>query len=146
MQSQQYAHTDFIEAARQFAENLTPAREAVVVALQGDLGAGKTTFVQSVAHALGVKEDVISPTFIIQKRYALEGQPFSQLIHIDAYRLEHARELEVLGWDDIARDPGNIIFIEWPEHVTGLLGPETQHLSFTYIDENTRSIDYGKKS
>lgn len=145
VEAQDYNLEDFKKVARQFADQLTPGRAATVVALQGDLGAGKTTFTQEVAKALGVTDDIISPTFVIQKRYQLEDQVFGQLIHIDAYRLEEARELEVLGWGDIARDPANLILIEWPEHVEGLLAPETQYIYFEYIDEGTRRISYGKK-
>ncbi|MAZ67237.1 tRNA (adenosine(37)-N6)-threonylcarbamoyltransferase complex ATPase subunit type 1 TsaE [bacterium] len=145
VQGHDYNPEAFTKAAQQFAQQLTPGRIATVVALQGDLGTGKTTFTQEAAKALGVAEDIISPTFVIQKRYQLENQVFGQLIHIDAYRLEGARELEVLGWSDIARDPANLILIEWPEHVEGLLAPETQYIYFEYIDEDTRRISYGKK-
>jgi tRNA A37 threonylcarbamoyladenosine biosynthesis protein TsaE len=56
--------------------------------------------------------------------------------------LKEARELEVLGWSDIARDPGNLICIEWPEHVEGLLAPDVQYIHFEYLDEDTRGISY----
>lgn len=138
-----YTIEAFKESARLFAQQLQPRKAATVVALHGDLGAGKTTFVQTVAAALGVHSEVVSPTFVIQKRYSLEGQSFSQLIHIDAYRLESAEELSVLGWSDIARDPANLILIEWPEHVADLLTEDAIHVHFSYIDEETRGIVYG---
>ena len=94
---------------------------ATVITLSGDLGAGKTTFTQGVARALGVNEKVTSPTFVIEKVYELSGQKWTHLIHIDAYRLKDAHELEVLGWHEIMQEPGNLILIEWPEMVAELI-------------------------
>lgn len=91
---------------------------STIIALQGDLGAGKTVFSKGVAHTLGVVEEVTSPTFVIQKTYTLpEGKPWKRLVHIDAYRLESEAELSTIGWHDLATDPGNLILIEWPEQV-----------------------------
>lgn len=145
MGTREYTLEDFKSSARQFVQQLTPAREATVVALHGDLGAGKTTFVQEVAHTLGIYEDVVSPTFVIQKNYLLEGQVFGKLVHIDAYRLENAEELKVLGWEDVQRDPANLVCIEWAENVADLLAPETHHVYFAYVDDDTRSIAHGKE-
>lgn len=132
--------------AERFTKELQPTDEARVIALQGDLGSGKTTFVQAMAHTLGVKEHVTSPTFIIQKIYELENQQFQRLVHIDAYRLEGAQELEKLGWHELVKDPKNLIVIEWPEHVAGLVPSYAQHIHFTYMDESSRHISYDTKS
>src|SRR3989338_3529631 len=91
---------------------------AVVLGLHGDLGAGKTTFVQMLADQLGVQESVTSPTFVIMKKYQTKDQRFSTLVHIDAYRLESAEELEVLDFSSELSDEKNIICIEWAEKVT----------------------------
>ena len=131
----------YTEAA-QFAHTLKRDNAALVVALEGDLGAGKTTFVQGVARALGIKESVTSPTFVIQKTYPLQGSDFKQLVHIDAYRLKGAHELEVLEWKDAVADPSNLIFIEWPERVAGALPTNTRALHLEFIDEQTRGINY----
>src|SRR3989344_2349119 len=72
-------------------------RVAVVIALEGELGAGKTTFVQAFAKAVGVQEHVVSPTFLILRRYTLHGSRYTSLIHIDAYRLKDHTELATLG-------------------------------------------------
>jgi tRNA threonylcarbamoyladenosine biosynthesis protein TsaE len=114
-----------------FAATLAPRPEsATVLALSGELGAGKTTFAQGIARTLGVEENVTSPTFVIEKIYQLENQKFSRLIHIDAYRLNDPHELEVLGWRDIIIDPTNLIVIEWPERVAALIPPEAIRISF----------------
>jgi len=134
VEAQKYTLEEFTKEAEEFVSQLFVANRAVVVALHGDLGAGKTTFVQVVARALGVTSAVVSPTFIIQKRYPLEGQIFSNLIHIDAYRLESAEQLSVLDWDDIVRDSSNLICVEWAENVEKILPSETKHIYLKYID------------
>ena len=117
--------------AQDFITGLSPqVGDATVVALSGDLGAGKTTFAQAVARALGVEETVSSPTFVIEKVYQLSGQSFEKLIHIDAYRLESAHELEVLGWRETVADPNNLILIEWPERLAALVPEGAIHIRF----------------
>ena len=101
-----------------------------MVALSGDLGAGKTTFAQGVAQALGVQETVTSPTFVIEKIYKLENAKWQRLIHIDAYRLKGAHELEVLGWKELVADTGNLILIEWPERVAEAIPEGATRISF----------------
>ncbi len=131
---------------------LTPREQATVVTLSGDLGAGKTTFAQGVAKALGVGETVTSPTFVIQKIYdlpaqaGLEGQKFSHLIHIDAYRLKSAHELEMLGWKELCAESGNLILVEWPEHVAALIPHDAIRIRFDiHGDERTISINGEEK-
>lgn len=96
--------------------------EAVVVALSGDLGAGKTTLTQHLAKQLGVVESVVSPTYVIMKRYACaEDAPFFELVHIDAYRIETVDEMRVIRFSELLLQKGTIICIEWPEHIAALL-------------------------
>ena len=126
--------------AKQVVERLVPADTACILALQGDLGSGKTAFTKGIAKAFGVTEEVTSPTFVIEKVYQLTDQKFEHLIHIDAYRLESVDELRSLGWDEIASDPQNCIVLEWPEKVESII-PDTAHtLTFTFVDEDTRKI------
>ena len=133
------------EAAR-FAQSLSPrAGEATVVALSGDVGAGKTTFVQAAAEALGVREIVASPKFVIMQKYELPQGPFVRLIHIDAYRLKETRELEVLGWRELIADPGNLVFIEWPEQVPGALPSSCRKVTLSG-DGDMRRITYDPES
>ncbi|MDQ3076999.1 MAG: tRNA (adenosine(37)-N6)-threonylcarbamoyltransferase complex ATPase subunit type 1 TsaE [bacterium] len=132
---------DLKKIAHAFIDTLTPLEQgATIIALKGNLGAGKTTFTQHVARYLEVEETVTSPTFVLEKIYRLSHKKFDFLIHIDAYRLESARELEVLGWREIIENPKNLIMLEWPERVQEIL-PENIHIvSFTFIDETTREI------
>lgn len=140
---QTHSLAEFTVEAVRFISGLEPSATATVVALSGDLGAGKTTFTQAVAKHLGVEGTVVSPTFVIQKRYPLEGQSFRRLIHVDAYRLKEERELDVLGWRELLADPENLILVEWPERVPGLLPADTHRIALLYIDDDTRDISYG---
>lgn len=114
---------------------------STIIALQGNLGAGKTVFAKGVAKTLGVEETVTSPTFVLEKIYTLpENAPWKHMIHIDAYRLEGEEELTTIGWNSIATDPNNLILIEWPEQV-GLGVPERAvWVEFEVLDNTTRKI------
>lgn len=127
--------------ARNFIKNLQPSSTARVVGLRGDLGAGKTAFTQAAARALGITENVVSPTFVIEKIYDLgSGQRFARFIHIDGYRLDTAIELEHLGWREIVADPANLIFIEWPERVQALWPDDIVIIDFKVVDATSRNI------
>ncbi len=129
------------EVARNFLEKISPKERAVVVGLYGNLGAGKTAFAKAVAKNLGVGDVITSPTFVIEKIYELTNQKFEHLIHIDAYRLEKEVELLHLGWQEIISDPSNLILIEWPERVSGIM-PDHIKIKFTTLsDENSREIE-----
>lgn len=113
---------------------------AAVLALSGDLGAGKTTFTQYLAKELGVNETVTSPTFVIMKKYPLPNDTqFKYLVHIDAYRLESPEELLVLNLNTELHDKGNLVVIEWAEKVAALLPPYAISLYFT-LDGAQRAI------
>lgn len=126
--------------AKKIIAELETKKEAVIIGLKGDLGAGKTTFVQCVARALGVKEAVTSPTFVIQKKYPLQNQTFDTLVHIDAYRIEDPHELEVLRWNHTIEDSKNLILIEWPEKVASLLPNKMKMIHFIYTNEENREV------
>jgi len=122
------------------------SNRAVVVGLSGDLGSGKTTFVQSVAKILKIEKYITSPTFVIQKRYKITSDKisFENLIHIDAYRLESGEELLNLDWKEIVKNPKNLVFIEWPEKVEDILDDKIRKIYFKFIDEGVREISYEK--
>jgi tRNA threonylcarbamoyladenosine biosynthesis protein TsaE len=131
---------DTKKIAEGFASRLKVGGEAAsVVGLYGELGSGKTTFMKYFAESLGVKETIQSPTFVIMKSFDISGGSFNKLIHIDAYRIEDERELLVLGWEKLISDPGNLICIEWPEKISGIM-PEHSKISFEHMDENSRKI------
>lgn len=114
-----------------FVYNTDMAR-ATVIGLQGDLGSGKTFFVQRFGEIVGVKEFIISPTFVLIKRYPIDWQGFKNLIHIDAYRLEHESELVKLGWNELISNKNNLIFIEWPERVKAIIPEDSKIIQFKH--------------
>jgi len=120
---------------------------ATLIALVGELGAGKTTFVQALARELGVKEAVQSPTYVLMKRYGISNHPqFKTLVHIDAYRLEKAEEFAALKPEEFLNDPRALVCIEWPERVRGALPAPDAVLTFSAegASEKERHIDYAK--
>ena len=141
--------THTLEQTKQFAAEvvgrLAPGdKGAMILALHGDLGAGKTAFAQGVAAALGVTELVASPTFVIEKIYDLPASAaFRRLTHIDAYRLAGGDDLAKLGFADICADPANLIVLEWPERVADILPEGVIPIHFTFMSEAVRKINYG---
>lgn len=120
----------------------TSRDEALVVGLYGNLGAGKTTFTQAVARELGVEDVVNSPTFVIEKIYETKHSHFKRLIHIDAYRLESASELQVLNFEEVVSSKSYLVLIEWPEKVSEILPGDHTKIFLTFVDETTRQIDF----
>jgi tRNA threonylcarbamoyladenosine biosynthesis protein TsaE len=116
--------------------------EATVVGLYGNLGSGKTTFTQAVARELGVEDVVTSPTFVIEKLYETNNKIFARLIHIDAYRLESGKELQVLNFEELVENPNNLILIEWPENVKEILPENHIKIYCEFVDERTRSFRF----
>lgn len=110
--------------AKELVDRLIPGEHATLITLSGELGAGKTTFTQALARAFGVRDTVTSPTFVLEKIYALPAEAkFEHFVHIDAYRLNAGEELRALGFQKLFEEPGNLIVLEWPERVADALPP-----------------------
>lgn len=109
-----------------------------VVALVGELGAGKTCLTQGIARGLGIPESyqITSPTFTLMNEYP--GKIV--LYHLDLYRLSGVGDLEELGYEEYFRGDG-VLVIEWAEKIKDVLSDETLFVSFAYLDENKREID-----
>jgi tRNA threonylcarbamoyladenosine biosynthesis protein TsaE len=116
-----------------------PSKPSTVLLLKGDLGAGKTTFVQELAAQLGVGETVTSPTFAIIKQYETSHKVFARLVHMDAYRIENQNELAPLRFTEILAEPNQLLCIEWPERIQAALPTGCLTVSISIIDENQRS-------
>ncbi len=110
-----------------------------LVCLYGELGSGKTTFVQGVALGLGIKQRIISPTFIFIRSYKLSAIR-SLLYHIDLYRIETLNDAKGLGLEEILSIPKNIVLIEWPEKIKEILPEKRTDIHFKYLNENERKI------
>jgi tRNA threonylcarbamoyladenosine biosynthesis protein TsaE len=108
-----------------------------IICLYGDLGSGKTTFVQGLAQGLGIKSRIISPTFVIIRSHRLKVGVFC---HIDLYRTEVEKDIENLGLEEIMNDPQNIIAIEWAEKLKDYLPEKRIDIEFVSEKENIRKI------
>lgn len=124
------------EATRQLGHELaTQLPTDFTLALHGDLGTGKTTFVSGMAAALGITQPVTSPTYNIYHLY--QGERL--LVHLDAYRLEKASDTEGLMLEDLLTSPW-LLVVEWPERFDAAWLVNALRLELTFIDETTRRI------
>jgi tRNA threonylcarbamoyladenosine biosynthesis protein TsaE len=132
------ASKETFELGRKIGSNLEGGK---ILALTGNLGAGKTTFIQGLAEGLGIKNKIVSPTFILMRQYDQGGRQL-KLRHLDLYRLENdiEKEVENLGLFDMWKDKDSIVAIEWSEKIKSLLPKETVFINFENLDENKRRI------
>ena len=137
-----------IAAAEVLAELTSRPNGRAVVGLSGDLGAGKTTFVQTLAGLMGVTEQVTSPTFIIMKRYKADAAPFRSLVHIDAYRIESVVELAGMGVFDHGAENKKKLCIEWAELAGDLMPGDATMLTFglSHDGRRTLTVSYGEEN
>jgi tRNA threonylcarbamoyladenosine biosynthesis protein TsaE len=117
-----------------------------VICLYGDLGSGKTTFVQGLARGLGIKKRILSPTFILMRQYPINHYPLSinHFYHIDLYRIKDKIDAEALGLTEIWSDPRNLVVIEWPEKIEKMLPKKRINIYFEYLGELERKITVKK--
>lgn len=134
---------------RDWAELVNIYHQATVVGIEGELGAGKTTLVQALGRALGVKEPITSPTFVFWKRYPVQDSgrrvlpvPWRQLYHFDLYRLDKMKELESLNWQTVINEPGALVLVEWPERAGAALPVNSIIVTLKRVsaNENQRQI------
>ena len=103
----------------------------LVITIEGDLGAGKTTLTRAICRGYGVTGDVTSPTFTIVHEY--EGAR-SKVFHLDLYRLKEPHELEMIGWDEMVQDKA-LVIVEWPERARGLMPRGHVPISLSHVPE-----------
>jgi len=142
--------------AREINRSPTSIRKnAVIISLEGELGAGKTTFTQGFAKGLGIKENPRSPTFVIMRAYAIltlpagrRHKPYAlqhkayglrQFIHIDAYRIS-VKDLKVLGWNILIKNSGNIILIEWGNILKKEISKKTMRIIFKHAGRSQHRL------
>lgn len=115
---------------------------ALILKLEGDLGGGKTTFIQGFAKGLGIRQSVLSPTFILMRRYSVNHDRYHNFYHFDCYRLETEADrenLQELGFEKIINSPNNIVAVEWSNKIdiSNLPG---LNIKFLFENENERKI------
>jgi len=134
---------DTQKIAKILMEKITPKtvkRAATVLALEGELGAGKTVLVKALGRALGIKKPMTSPTFVLMKCYKLKTINYKLLYHIDAYRLKDHQDLEALGIKEILKEPGNLVLIEWAERVKKLVPKNAVWIHIDHIGDKVRGV------
>ncbi len=127
------------EKTKQIAENLAKNSKENIFALSGELGAGKTIFVQGFAKGLGIKDKIISPTFVLIRQHPIPKTK-RVLYHIDLYRLENVTDIKNLGLEEIWLNPDNIVLIEWAERIKDLLPEATVNINILKRGDQNRTI------
>jgi tRNA threonylcarbamoyladenosine biosynthesis protein TsaE len=120
----------------EFSKELKPGQ---TVLLFGNLGAGKTTFVQGLAKGLGVKDRIISPTFVLVRNHEALGD-IKNLNHIDLYRLKTPEDIRSLGIEDFLADEKSITLIEWADRLLGFKPDSGFKITINSLEENKREI------
>lgn len=114
-----------------------------IIALSGELGAGKTTLIQGLARALGIKEKIQSPTFVLMKTYRLPRAgklPWKFMVHMDVYRIERKKEMSALKPEKFFRNPDNLVVVEWAEKIKNMLPAGTLWVELKHKGGNHRHI------
>ncbi len=135
------------EKGKELAENILKNKEekAFVLALKGNLGGGKTAFVQGLAEGLGIKENVVSPTFVIFRKFKISSPDFKYFYHFDCYRIKNPKEVLNLGFKKIIENPRNIVAVEWAEKIEKILPENTLTIEFEFLEENKRKITFNSE-
>ena len=122
---------------KKLAEDLGKKITSGVIALTGELGAGKTTFVQGFAKGLKIKDKIISPTFVLIRQHKFDRRI---LYHIDLYRLENNINIKQLGIEELISNPNNLVLIEWAEKIEKNLPKNTVKINLKKINDMERLI------
>ena len=119
---------------------------AAVLGFVGDLGGGKTSFTQGLAKNLGIKKDILSPTFILMQSYGIKKSslPWKNFYHLDAYRVKSSKEILKLGFEEIIKNNQNIVVVEWADIIKDIMPKNTLWIEFEWLDENERKIIFQK--
>lgn len=121
------------------AELRVSVRGATVICLYGELGSGKTTFIQGLAKGLGITARLLSPTFIIVRRYQIPGKG-NFFYHVDLYRVKNEADLDSLGLAEILADNSAIVACEWTEKLGSLLPQQRTDIHFATLEDNAHQV------
>ncbi len=144
--------TDTKRIGRIFGEETrkrTTKKGALIIALIGDLGGGKTTFIQGFARGLGIKQKILSPTFVLMKKFKIpekgkklknKSAGFEYFYHLDCYRINNPEEISILSLEKLMLGSKNILAIEWAERIKKIIPRNSVRIKFEFMDENKRKI------
>lgn len=111
-----------------------------ILLLEGDLGSGKTTFLKGFAKGLSIKERILSPSFVIFKRFGIKNKKFKNFYHFDCYRIKDKKEVLKLGLKKILKDKKNIVAFEWPEIIERILPKNKIKIIFKILTKKKREL------
>jgi tRNA threonylcarbamoyladenosine biosynthesis protein TsaE len=127
-----------ISLGKEIAQKIIKKRKkAIILALIGDLGSGKTTFIKGFARGLGIQEKISSPSFLIMKKFKIQDRTF---VHIDCYRIKKPKEIFTLGFKEIINNPKNIVAIEWADKIEKALPKKVFFIKFEISGRGKRKI------
>src|SRR3989344_945690 len=124
--------------ASDLAQKVIKTKKGVVIALEGELGAGKTVFVKGFAKALGIKSKIKSPTFVLMKKYPISSKNF--LYHLDCYRVGDEKDLKIPELKEIFQESHNIVLIEWAERIKKIIPKKHITVHIDHVSEKERKI------
>lgn len=131
---------DTEEFAKEFlASVLSGDEDRNVILLEGDLGAGKTTFSQFLLREIGAEGPFTSPTFVIMKKYDLGNQQKKNVYHLDCYRVDKNSVLD-LGWEELIFNKNNLLLVEWPGRIEKIWPEKYWLLKFEYGENNNSRV------
>lgn len=122
------------------AKSILENRQGEILGLVGELGAGKTNFIKGIAKGLAIDSTIISPTFVIMKKFNIPYKDFDFFYHIDCYRIASPEEMKDLGFKEIVSNSRNIVCIEWANNIKSLLPKNSWVINFSVEGENKRRI------
>jgi tRNA threonylcarbamoyladenosine biosynthesis protein TsaE len=134
--------TKSFEETQKLGEDFIKNTNKRIIALDGELGSGKTTFVQGLARGLGIKNRIISPTFIIIRSYKIKNKNINakNFYHIDLYRITSDQDVVGMELSEIIHNPSNLVAIEWPERIAKILPKDIISINLRYLDDDRREI------
>ena len=132
------------QETQELGQKIANSLKSNLTCLYGELGSGKTTFVQGFAKGLGIKDRILSPTFIMVREYKIPQTSNLRLqtnfYHVDLYRAKNEKDAKTIGLSELWQDPKNLVIIEWADRIKKILPKNRTDIYFKYIGKTKRKI------